>query len=319
MTVHLPIVSVSELRAYRRCQRLHQLSYGMRYRSVDKKGPRRFGSAWHRALEVYFAPATCGDVDAALASIDVDGEIDPYERAKCRAMILGYHARWGAADLEILAVEVHFRAPLVNPATGRESFTRQLGGQIDVIVRTPDGRTWIMEHKSTSEDVSISGNYWRKLRMDAQLSTYFVGARGLGYECAGAMYDAARKPGLKPYKKTENIRLKKDGTPYANTRLEDETPEEYEARCVAAIAEDPDAYLHRGIVTRSAEEMREAAADTWDTVRMMRESELAGRFPRNDAGCEYMHQMCDFFDVCTGFASLDDTSLFRVVPREDKS
>jgi hypothetical protein len=69
---------------------------------------------------------------------------------------------------------------LINPATGRASQTRQLGGKLDVLVRDQDSRALIIEHKTSSEDLGPGSDYWRRLRMDPQISTYFVGARALG-------------------------------------------------------------------------------------------------------------------------------------------
>jgi hypothetical protein len=153
--VHLPLVTTSELRSFRRCKREHHYSYRMGYREIHKAGPLRFGTAIHKALEVWWSAATLGNIDLALAAIDANGEIDEFERAKARAMTLAYHARWIDAEFEVLAVEKQFEAPLINPATGAKSQTYEVGGAIDAIVRMPNGDVFIVEHKCLAGSTRI--------------------------------------------------------------------------------------------------------------------------------------------------------------------
>lgn len=242
----------------------------------------------------------------------LDLQADPFDAARAEAMIAGYDARWSADEYEVLAVEVEFRAPLTNPETGAASRTFQRGGKMDLIVRECAGqrRTLVGEHKTSGEDIGPGSPYWRKLAMDGQMSGYLIGAKALGFECEGVLYDVLRKPGLKPLKKTAEIKLKKDGTPYANQRLADETPEEYRARCIEAIAADPAGYYLRGDVVRMEAEAAEALWDDWQAAAIMREAARAGRHPRNPDACMKWGRPCTFWDVCTGTASLDDPTRF---------
>ena len=57
---------------------------------------------------------------------------DLYRRAKERAMIVGYHARWDKPPPTEF-VEAFFDIPLVNPETGVASRTYRRGGKIDAI------------------------------------------------------------------------------------------------------------------------------------------------------------------------------------------
>jgi hypothetical protein len=128
---------------------------------------------------------------------------DPFERVRAEEMLRGYHYRWSGEDLEPLAVEVEFRTPLINPATGAQSKTYDLGGKLDVVVRRRrGGAVFLVEHKSSNEDIRPGTEYWRRLRLDTQISQYFVGARALGYEDVGCIYDVLGKPAQRPYKAT---------------------------------------------------------------------------------------------------------------------
>jgi hypothetical protein len=64
---------------------------------------------------------------------------------------------------------------------------------------------------------------------------------------------------------------------------------------------------------RSEEDERDAAYDLSNVAREIRESERAQRYPRNPNACVSPFGFaCDFFDVCSHQASLDDPTRFRV-------
>jgi len=308
-------VTQSEQRTFRRCPREHYLAYAQRYRPVTDAETLRFGTLWHRALESYWRQSSSEEkrLEASLATLHETAEAtsDPFQIATVEALLLGYDARWKEEHFEVLAVEVEFSAPLINPETGHASKTFILGGKLDAIARDEKGLVLIVEHKTSSEDLGAGSTYWQRLRIDSQVSTYYAGARALGYEVAGAIYDVVAKPSLRPLKATQNPKYTKDGRLYANQREFDETPEEYLARLLAHITENPDRYYHRGTVVRLEEEEREAAFDSWQTTRLIREAELAQRYPRNADACPRYGRMCSFFDVCTGSASIEDPLRFR--------
>lgn len=238
---------------------------------------------------------------------------DPFDLARAEAMLIGYDARWSGDRYETIAVEAEFRAPLVNPETGAPSRTWTLGGKLDVLVRDADGRTLIVEHKTASGDVGPGSDYLKRLRLDGQVSVYYAGAAALGHAVDGCLYDVLVKPGQRPLKATpeESRKYTKDGSLYKTQRDRDETPEEYRARVMAAVADDPNAYFLRADVVRLEEEMRDAMADVWNLGKQMHEARLAGRFPRNPDSCVRYGRTCEYFGVCTGEASLSDPSLFR--------
>lgn len=148
---------------------------------------------------------------------------DAYEAARLRAMVLAYYLRWRRVIFRVRAVEPRFQAPLINPDTGRASQTYDQGGKIDAIVDDPDYADtadveWVdgsyvqkrdtpqllVEHKSNRGALDVESSYWTKLRSNGQVSDYFVGAKSLGFEPVGMLYDVVCKPDLKPLSKTEN-------------------------------------------------------------------------------------------------------------------
>ena len=164
----------------------------------------------------------------------------------------------------------------------------------------------VVEHKTTSADITPGSPYWRRLALDAQVSLYLGGAGSL-------LYDVIKKPSLRPLRATpvEARRYTKAGTLYAAQREADETPDAYEARLLADIAQHPDAYYQRGTVVRTEEEAQEAGRDVWMTARMIRESRYLDAWPRNPSACDAYGRTCDYWPVCSGTASIDDDVLYR--------
>lgn len=307
MTTRLRVITNSEMRTRRRCAREHHIAYDLGYRAIEDVEALRFGTLIHTGLELLWLGK---GIDFALEAA-VHGAVDEYETAKVRVMLRGYDARWGNEHHdEVVGVEQEFRAPLVNPKTGAASRTYELAGKLDVLLHRR-----FVEHKTTSSDIGMGSVYWRALTLDSQVSTYYAGARALGHEVDGCLYDVIRKPALRPLKATpvESRKYTKDGRLYAAQRESDETPAEYELRLAEEVCANPDKYYQRGEVVRLEAEEREAQLDAWQLTRAMREDELAGRHPRNADACQRYGRVCPFFDFCCGTARLEDTSRFERV------
>jgi hypothetical protein len=325
MTVRLPILTVSRARSFRRCARHHLFSYEQGYRPLEKSGPLAFGTLWHLMLEAWWsAPGTANRLDWALMALHKI-ELEPFERVKLEELIAGYDAIWDEQDLgeqrmRTERVEAQFELELRNPQTGAASRTWRLGGKIDAIVQYK-GEPWIVEHKTTSEDISPGSAYWQKLRLDDQVSTYLEGARSLGFDVRGCVYDVVAKPALRQLRATpaeDRKYTKKDGKLYANQRETDETPEEFRVRLRENIAENPERYFGRGEVIRTPEEEQEAAWDLWQIARSIRESQLQNRHPRNVQACFAWNKACEYFGVCTGSDSLENDTRYRKVSTQNE-
>jgi hypothetical protein len=201
---------------------------------------------------------------------------------------------------EVLGVEREFRTPLINPDTGAPSRTFEMAGKIDAIVRErATGRTLIVEHKTSGEDITPGSVYWRKLRMDSQVSIYFAGAKALGYDVRAASTTCSGSPSSGPCRPT-----RKRDTP--------ETPEEFRTRLIDAIAA-ADAYFVRAEVARTEADLREADADRWALAIALRDAQRTQVFPRNPDACSNYGRICGFFPICSGDGSIDDPAAFERV------
>lgn len=311
-TEQLPLLTNSSRGTFNDCRRKYLLKYVWGYEPVKINDTMYFGSLYHGALECFYN----GDVNLAIQWLNEQSiEWNQYHVSECKAMIIAYSAFWEDANdkLAVQEVECEFRAPLLNPKTGRKSRTFELGGKLDAIVADIEtGEKFIMEHKTTSLDISPDADYWKQLRLDGQISGYYVGAEQLEYDVVGCIYDVVKRTGKKPLKATpvENRKYRKaDGQLYAGQREFDETPAEYEERVLSAILEDPERYFVREKIYRTDDQLIEYLADMWGFASEIRMADHNRAWPRNPKAC-IRFGTCPFFDVCTGSISLEDESYF---------
>lgn len=341
------ILSHSQIATYQRCPREHHYRYILRRRPRVEAHALRFGKLFDQALQAWWLAGPMFARDAALAKLYELGRVegtDPFDVAKARALLLGYDVRWANQPLEVLRVQPQFRTPIRNPM-GQPSTRFEIQGFLDAIVR--DLRTReivIVEGKTTSLEINPESSYWRTITtLDPQISTYFDGARailaemGIRQEPARAIYDVVRKPALKPLKATpeESRRYKKNSNElYANQRITDETPEEYEGRVLEEIFGQPMGtipltvdverglessrrYYARGDVVRLERDEIEHAEDVWQTAQIMRENLSIGRAPRYRGACKRYGGFCPYFAVCLGLTSIETFPMAQEEAKEE--
>ena len=212
--------------------------------------------------------------------------MDAYAKARATAMILGYDARWDTQDYETIGVEIEYTANLEHPVTGEVSSVFRRGGRIDALARKLRD-VYVVEHKSSSEDLSPGSRYWSRLAMDGQISGYIIGARALGYDPVACLYDVLGKPRIKPLRATT------------------ETPAQHLERAARTVSAAPGAYYCRAEIVRLQSEIDAAALDDWQTAHQMAECTRLDHHPRNPEACGRFGRECPFFDVCLGRASLE--------------
>jgi hypothetical protein len=318
------LITTSRMRAFNACRKLHHFLYVLGYRPLVDRESAEFGSIGHKGLEAWWQAWAEGrpllaleESQAAIAQAARTASFfDEATAVKADLLMIGYHARWSPVmdQYQVIAVEREFAAPLPTPEGAKRARGLRVAGKLDVLVRRlADDTVWIVEHKFTTADLTPGSTYWQRLRMDTQVSVYFEGTRILGYEPVGCIYDVVSKPQQRPLKATppDKRKLKKDGTHYANVRLEDESMEDFRARMAEEIAGAPEAYFQRSEVVRLDAEMEESRRDTYDTAMMIRETKKADRAPRNPDACFLYNRPCDFYDVCCRTASIEDETRFR--------
>jgi hypothetical protein len=313
----LALLTESRCQVARRCLREEKLRYVEGIVPATTADALRFGTLWHHGMEAWWLGIDGADrLGCALEALreHATPETDAYELARAEAMLIGYDVRWKREQLEVLGVELEFRAPLINPETGGASRTFQRGGKVDVVVRDATGRKFLVEHKTSSEDIGPGSSWWARLRMGGQAAGYIRGAEAVEHRVDGVIYDAAKKPELRPLKATpieSRKYVKGTGALYANQRDVDETVDEYRDRVSTAIAVDPDKYFQRGLVVRLDEQMAEADGELWQLGQTLREHHRLQLAPRNTDACQRYGQTCSYFAICAGEASADDERFYR--------
>lgn len=160
--------------------------------------------------------------DAILAALEgyngnPPGSMDPNEWAVEREIVgrllQGYAWRWQNEQIEILQAERKFKQPIIDVETGQPVYRiipSKVGpprrvqlwraGMIDKMVRMPDSRVSILEHKTTGDSIKVDSDYWKQAKMSSQVTFYFKAAQD-DPNCPtpdAIFYDVIRKPAIEP-------------------------------------------------------------------------------------------------------------------------
>jgi hypothetical protein len=336
----MELITNSRIKSFLACPRFHLIRYVQGIGSNAPALEAAFGTLMHFGLEAWWR-AWMGDggrppgrergegalADALAAMAEKRGDMADADVAKAQILMAAYDARWTPTmgDYEVIGVEMQFAAPLINPETGRPCRGSKLAGKIDVLLRrVADGTIWIVEHKTSGADLSPGSTYWQRLRMDSQVSLYFAGARALGYEPDGCLYDVIQRPEQRPLQATPMEKRKylkgkeptatTPGVLYANQRDRDETLEEFQSRIAILITEAPDAYFARAEIVRLPEELQRFDVDVHEAARQILaagRTQRGARAVHNTDACHRFGRPCEFFDHCSLGVPLDDPTRFH--------
>lgn len=304
------LLTHSRMQCFRTCPKKHHFAYELKWRRDRDVQPLRMGAAVHVGID---ALAQCKSVDEACGLSVRDYEALPdwantdelladwlTEREIVLRLVSGYAWRWGADTAEVLATEQSFSLPIVNPETGRSTPSFRFAGKIDKIVRV-NGRVMIREHKTCGADIGPDADYWKRLRMDQQISGYMHAAIELGHAVESVEYDVIRKPSIRPRRltKSEQQAVLNTGQWFGEpaTVQERETPAMFGARFTSDIASRPDFYFARREIPRLDADLAEFRAELWAQQLAVQTMRHTGRWWRNSAACLAPYR-CDYFELC---------------------
>jgi len=144
------------------------------------------------------------------------------ERAIILYGLFAYHNVYKDQPYEIIAEEIPFRIPLIDPTTRKPIENVVIDGKVDKLVRNLEtGAVAILEHKSTSSKVDAGSDYWSSLRLDTQTTLYVYAAQRMQADgllvpygikptdtpICDIVYDVWRKPAIKPKSLSANDTL----------------------------------------------------------------------------------------------------------------
>ena len=233
--------------------------------------------------------------------------------AKCRALMSGYDAKWRDAEWETLATEQQFQLPVINPDTGATSRTWTHAGKKDGIIRyVPSRRKYLLEHKTTSDDIADPGSsYWRRLTIDSQVSGYMLAEWQNENKLDGTLYDVIRKPATRPKQITKALQkvMIQQGTylgeevPKEFRLFENENIELYEIRLTQEILLNPCKYYQRRTIPRLDDEIVEYATELWHIGKDILSARNNDHHYRNSDACMTWGSPCEYLSICSGHDS----------------
>lgn len=246
-------------------------------------------------------------------------------------MLIVYHDVWREVwpEYEILGVETEFQIPLINPETEAKSRSFNEAGKMDVRVRKRStGERKVVEHKTTQDSVEPDSDYWDRLKIDTQVSKYFL-AESISYgeKINSVIYDVLRKPQQRPSDiplldenqvkivcDLHGVRVKTaDGKKWRQTgdaekgwvlQTRPETPEEFETRLLSVLREDTKRFFAQVEVPRLDRDLLEFMHDEWATSQQILYFRQKGIWPRNPDACDQFGK-CPMFELCAGRATVD--------------
>lgn len=283
------LISNSEVVCFQRCQREWQYRYLERWAPIREPQPLLDGRAVHECLAAHWRGS---EVDTAVLS-----------SPQLRALLTAYRAYWGSTlaspvcgiEFDAVKVDVPFVwYSLHTPTAWYLPQSLDVVGVYDAVLYKSVTPVAIVEHKTTSREISPGSEYWRELSTgNSQASTYCL-ASGLPI-----IWDALHKTGIQRRAATELAKRKitRMGRLYANQRDSDESDEELFSRAYDSIAESPERYFQRALIVRTDRERSEFVRDLsilYQDIERKRHEPTS----RNPEACHAFGRPCDFFSVC---------------------
>lgn len=250
------VLTASRMNSAMRCLRAHFWQYEIGLRKTEVGLALRVGSAWAVAMESRWNGL--GYEEALAKSLPEGIDLDAVTCATIGALLLSYYKIYGNSEKEgHLHPEVQFRSDL------EFGFTAE--GKMDGLGSLKDGRSAIIEGKTTADSLSPDSDYWLRLAFNMQIYQYVVAARELNWPIDVVYYDVCRKPSIRPKMVNDldaqglkiilnpdgSRAIKKDGTPRQSggegltVQEHIETADEYSERLIADVKERPEFYFAR--------------------------------------------------------------------------
>jgi len=232
-------------------------------------------------------------------------DMDSLEKAKLRALILGYFYVYSKDKWYAVDVERKFQIEL-------ETKPFKFVGMIDTLVTQEGYGLSMLEHKTTINPLDdLSHPYFRKLSYDLQVSAYHLAQLLMEEELEQTIYDVIRKPQIRPKKITKAMLEEIEDGEYAGLPFTDEAPEIelgqletpglYEMRLFSNIIKEPKKYYRRvGGIRRTTEQCQETYKMLNEIADDILECHRRGRWHQNSSACSKYGSPCEYMSICCG-------------------
>lgn len=320
----------SSLRCFAECPQKYYMRYIQRIeKRYEDAAPLRIGTAYHRGLELQ---ATGHDAADAIRIVRNDYKKQIYVRQEGTNLIIDdtEKAYWLLCEMATVSQLLRGRFEFIPPheyiecekAFEFDFYGFSIRGKPDGIITLPDGRTALLEIKTHNGKFDPLSKYFESLRIDQQLSHYYLMLMLLGINLDTIIYDVTStslpEPSHVPVTDENGFKIvrdeagqrqyKKDGEPYASVpsgkggiwKLESrlETPEEYENRLAYYINKNwHEIYVQREI-PRLDSDIERYKEELQQKLWLIDYSRKLGCFPRETGACLKWGRLCPFFSLC---------------------
>lgn len=307
-------LSPSQSATYRDCPRKYMFRYYLgRVPTVEDDSKIGFGKAWDKATGEWWA----GGLEAAVAwLISQAGKLDEIEAAKIAVMLKHYNPPHDRFEFVGNQVPAEFRPKGMRGV--------RVLNFCDTLLRDRfTGELVVRECKTTSRDITGFGPYWQRLQTDGQVGSYFH-----AFVTDRIYYDVSYRPQIKlSASDTKAAAYNRLGWELSDRKLNAEQQREfkaaklalthreeidaYQARLEAAMLADPMKYYQWRPIDCTVDSAAEAMQDICQQARTLRDAWRLLRWPRNSNHCINVYGTCEYLDVCSGRADINDDGLFR--------
>lgn len=309
-------LSYSRLRDFRNCPKLYFWKYVERLETSERvDAPLSVGRAFHKALQAWYLwrkrVQYGGDVPPMDEFVDIiKTKLSEQYRNRggdenarlswhlVTVMFDQYIERYGRdRDWRIIAVEMPYEVPIINPETKRASPSFWLMGLIDIVVESR-GLIKLGDHKT----LKITGERIDKLLMDLQCYLYGRSITIDGQKPYSFYYNLVGRSYLRPKQGESDVewedRLAKAKRPKACKRKHAETDDEFRARLTEQYRSDPHRFFHREEIILDDREAAWQATELWDLCQDLLATMRRGLWRRNPDHCFYYGRPCAYFPLC---------------------
>jgi CRISPR/Cas system-associated exonuclease Cas4 (RecB family) len=287
--------SYSQLSKFMNCPRQYRYSYVDRRVPVKRSDALTFGSAAHDVLEGYLLGGKAAALEV-LIDLGERGAVDSLMFAQLGALVRTYDPSPITNDWVVEDTEVPFEIK-VRPPGRRALHGLRMVGYVDAVLvhKAEPKRRAVLERKTTTHDIEGFSSWWQRKAIDPQAPLYCeaVGTNEI-------IYEVIKRPLLR-VSATDRKVAREAGDDTAEGHLD-----AYENRVVETIEANRPAWhqvrpvplmdfdfdvLHQQLIAWVTELRRAKRVSTW---------------PMAPTGCSF----CDYLEVCTGRAQLDDDAVF---------
>lgn len=299
--------SFSSLKQFMECPKKYQHKYIDRVVPVEEPYYFDRGKAWH-AIKEFNDPEKA--LDFKKLSVDM--------RAVLVVLAGEYNKFYG--DQQQGSNELTIVKPLFDGV--------ELTGTLDKAGATDEwGQKYFQEYKSTTKDITPGSEYWTKVHgINPQADTYFWLLRDHSSDPAYCLWDVTRVPNYKrksatPSNKREFYKRAtgsaKVGDPKPGTNLRDETFDEFTSRIQDTVSSEPSAFFRREVLPKNDACIDRTLQQNVLVSQLMVTAIERSKFPCNYSACYQDNRTCEYEPVCSGKASLQDPTLYKLKPKRE--